>query len=243
MSAPDTRTYPGFGGTVGRTREDSERLRALTEAFDAAAWSNMVYPLDNRTPLQKFNEIPPQQRPAPSSTRRFLPGGQTVHRSTLIPLIADRAFRISVRARYTATDEGVLFAIGEVFGGMTLFIEDGMLHFTYNGFGQYTRLAPASIPAGAQAFAIDYQALGQRTGQGRLMIDGAPCTLAAGQWTALSPTVMGGFHEGLDIGLDRRAPVDWSLYQRRRAFRYSGTIIDLTIESGAFAPGSAYAKG
>jgi hypothetical protein len=54
---------------------------------------------------------------------------------------------------------------------------------------------------------------------------------------------MGGFHEGLDIGLDRRAPVDWSLYQRRRAFRYSGTIIDLTIESGAFAPGSAYAKG
>jgi hypothetical protein len=54
------------------------------------------------------------------------------------------------------------------------------------------------------------------------MIDGAPCAGAAGQWTALSPTVMGGFHEGLDIGLDRRAPVDWSLYQRRRAFRYSG---------------------
>jgi arylsulfatase len=232
-----------FSESVDLATQHPERLRALTEAFDAAAWSNMVYPLDNRTPLQKFNEIPPQQRPAASGTRRFLPGGQTVHRSTLIPLIADRAFRISVRTRHRATDEGVLFAIGEVFGGMTLFIEDGALHFTYNGFGEYTRLAPATIAPGAHTFAIDYQALGQRRGQGRLMIDGAPCEGAASQWTAMSPTVMGGFHEGLDIGLDRRAPVDWALYQRRRAFRYSGTIVDLTIESGAFAPGSAYAKG
>ena len=54
---------------------------------------------------------------------------------------------------------------------------------------------------------------------------------------------MGGFHEGLDIGLDRRAPVDWALYQRRGIFRYSGTIRDVIIDSSSFAPGSAYAQG
>jgi hypothetical protein len=54
---------------------------------------------------------------------------------------------------------------------------------------------------------------------------------------------MGGFHEGLDIGLDRRAPVDWALYQRRGIFRYSGSIRDVIIDSSDFAPGSAYAKG
>ena len=29
-----------------------------------------------------------------------------------------------------------------------------------------------------------------------------------GEWGELSPTLMGGFHDGLDVGLDRRAPVE-----------------------------------
>ena len=54
---------------------------------------------------------------------------------------------------------------------------------------------------------------------------------------------MGGFHEGLDIGLDRRAPVDWALRERHGVFRYGGTIRDVVIESGPFAPDMAFAKG
>jgi hypothetical protein len=46
---------------------------------------------------------------------------------------------------------------------------------------------------------------------------------------------MGGFHEGLDIGLDRRAPVDWALRERHGVFRYDGTIHDIVVESGPFA--------
>ena len=54
---------------------------------------------------------------------------------------------------------------------------------------------------------------------------------------------MGGFHEGLDIGLDRRAPVDWALHERHGIFRYGGTIHDLIIESGPFAPDMGFAGG
>ena len=43
---------------------------------------------------------------------------------------------------------------------------------------------------------------------------------------------MVGFHEGLDIGLDRRCPVSWQLYERHRSFRFTGTIEDVTIEPG-----------
>jgi arylsulfatase len=57
----------------------------------------------------------------------------------------------------------------------------------------------------------------------------------------MSPSLMTGFHEGLDIGLDRRAPVHWPLYERHGAFRYGGSIADVTIHSGAFAPDSAFA--
>ena len=65
----------------------------------------------------------------------------------------------------------------------------------------------------------------------------------AGEWHDLSPTLMGGFHEGLDIGLDRRAPVDWALWERHGIFRYGGTIRDVVIESGPFAPDMSLAAG
>ena len=63
-----------------------------------------------------------------------------------------------------------------------------------------------------------------------------------GEWGELSPTLMGGFHEGIDIGLDRRAPVDWALHERHGIFRYGGTIHDVVIESGPFAPDMAFAR-
>ena len=65
----------------------------------------------------------------------------------------------------------------------------------------------------------------------------------SGEWGELTPTLMGGFHEGLDIGLDRRAPVDWALRKRHGVFRYGGTICEIKIESGAFAPDMAFARG
>lgn len=231
-----------FSESVNVAAQHPERLRELVEAFDKAAWSNMVYPLDNRNAIQKFNQIPPHMRSPEKGSRRFLPGGQTVNRALIIPLIADRNFRITANIDHRVADEGVLFAIGEVFGGLMLCIEAGELRMVYNGFGEYTRLAPVQAPLGKHALTFDFEALGKRRGRGRLLIDGQPA-IASGDWTDCSPTLMGGFHEGLDIGLDRRAPVDWALYQRRGIFRYSGHIRDVIIESNDFAPGSAFAKG
>jgi arylsulfatase len=126
----------------------------------------------------------------------------------------------------------VLFALGEVFGGMSLVIEGAQLTLLYNGFGQFHRLGPVAVAAGATVFSLEVQALGKRRGRGRLLIDRTPVT----DFSELSPTLRYGFHEGLDIGIDRRAPVDWSLFQRKGNFRYTGRIIELVIESGAFSP-------
>ena len=125
-------------------------------------------------------------------------------------------------------DQGVLCAIGDVTGGLVLFIEDGALHLTYNGFGTFSRLAPVIVQPGEQELALEYEALGARAGRGRLWVPGAPQQ----DWADLSPTLGRGYFEGLDIGIDRRAPVDWALYQRHRSFRYSGQIIELFIDAG-----------
>jgi arylsulfatase len=227
-----------FSESMDLRRQHPQKLKELVAAFDEAAWANMVYPLDNRTPAEKFLELPPHQRPPASSTRRFLPNAQTVHRAVIAPLIGNRNFKITVRFRHGPADEGVLFAIGDVTGGVVLYIEGGTLRLTYNGFGRFHALVGPAVPEGERSAALEFEALGRRRGRGRLVLDGKDI----GEWGELNPTLMGGFHEGLDIGLDRRAPVDWELWERHGIFRYRGTIRDVVIESGPFAPDMSFAR-
>jgi arylsulfatase A-like enzyme len=228
-----------FSESMDLRRQHPRKLEELVAAFDAAAWANMVYPLDNRTPAQKFLEVPPHQRSAAIGRRRFLPNGQTVHRNVIAPLIGNRNFTITARFRHGAADEGVLFAIGDVAGGLVLYIEDRTLRLTYNGFGRFYTLAGPAVPEGERSAGLEFEALGRRRGRGRLVLDGSD----TGEWHDLSPTLMGGFHEGLDIGLDRRAPVDWALWERHGIFRYGGTIRDVVVESGRFAPDMSLVAG
>ena len=155
----------------------------------------------------------------------------------IAPLIANRNFKIVTSFRHRAGDQGVLFAIGDVAGGLVLFIEDATLRLTYNGYGRFHALVGPRVPAGERSAVLEYEALGRRRGRGRLTLD----TGEPSEWSELSPTLMGGFHEGLDIGLDRRAPVDWALWERYGIFRYSGTIRDVVVESGPFAPDMSFA--
>ena len=226
-----------FSESMDLGRQHPQKLAELVAAFDEAAWANMVYPLDNRTPAQKFLEVPPHRRPAANSRRRFLSTAQTVHCRVIAPLIANRNFKIVARLLHGAADQGVLFAIGDVAGGMVLYIEDGVLRLTYNGYGRFHALLGPAVPKGEHSAALEVEALGRRRSRGRLLVD----TGEAGDWGELTPTLMGGFHEGLDIGLDRRAPVDWALHERHGIFRYGGTIHDVVIESGAFAPDMSFA--
>lgn len=228
-----------FSESIDLARQHPQKLNELVEAFDKAAWANLVYPLDSRTPFQKLSELAPHQRPPASSRRRFLPHGQTIHRGVIQPLIADRSYRISVRLLQRTGDMGVLYAIGDVAGGMVMYIEGGRLQLFYNGFGEHHMLTGPLIAPGERTVALEYQAQGARRGQGRLVVEGDSAT----EWRDLSPTMMSGFHEGFDIGIDRRGPVSWDLKERRGAFRYTGLIRDVIVESGAFAPDSAYGKG
>ena len=114
-----------------------------------------MYPLDNRNRLQKFADVSPHLRALADRPRTFLPGMQTVHRADIFPLISDRSFTIRVRFAQREADEGVLWAIGDPIGGMVMYIEDGRLHFYYNGFGDATALAPFALPAGAHQATVD----------------------------------------------------------------------------------------
>jgi arylsulfatase len=114
-----------------------------------------------------------------------------------------------------------------------MYVEAGRLNLHYNGFGETTDLPPVDLSAGSHEAVLDYEALGQRRGRGRLLLDGVECV----GWRDLSPTLMVGLFEGLDVGLDRRAPVFWALYERHGVFRYTGSIGEFWIEPGPRAAG------
>ena len=108
----------------------------------------------SRTPAGRVPGVAADQRPPASSRRRFLPNGQTVHRDVIAPLIGNRNFKIVARFRHSAADQGVLFAIGDVAGGLVLYIEDGTLRLTYNGYGRFHGGRPQG-PAGERSAVLE----------------------------------------------------------------------------------------
>ncbi len=42
--------------------------------------------------------------------------------------------------------------------------------------------------------------------------------------------------EGIDVGIDRRSPVDWDIYECDGPFPYSGTLRWARYEPGEWAP-------
>jgi arylsulfatase len=44
--------------------------------------------------------------------------------------------------------------------------------------------------------------------------------------------------EGIDVGIDRRSPVSWELYEAHGPFPFTGTIQSVTYEPGEPAPDS-----
>jgi arylsulfatase len=42
--------------------------------------------------------------------------------------------------------------------------------------------------------------------------------------------------EGIDVGIDRRSPVSWSVYERHGTFPYNGILSSVTYVPGELAP-------
>ena len=218
-----------FSESIDLAEQHPGLLAELVEAFDTAAWINMVYPLDNRDRFAKFADSSPQARTAADQPRTYLSGMQTTHREDILPLIDDRSFTLEVVFEHRADDEGVLWALGDPIAGMVLFVERGRAGFHYNGFGERSSFPAATLAPGTRGVDLQYEALGERRGRGRLLVDGAE---AVG-WTSLSPTLTFGLFEGLDVGICRRGPVLWDLYERHGAFAYTGQVHHVRVIPGA----------
>ena len=119
-----------------------------------------------------------------------------------------------------------LFGLGRLYqAGQGVPADPVQAHVYYNGFGDNTALPSFALADGGQTLRLEYEALGGRRGRGRVMLDDASVV----DWADLSPSLSFGVFEGLDVGLDRRGPVYWDLYERHGAFPYTGLIRDVRV--------------
>jgi arylsulfatase len=217
--------------------EHPERVQELAEAWERAAWANQVYPLDEGSAV-KFLIRPPGtdvfSRPV---TLRS--GTPTLERWRSLQLVLLRSVTIGVSLDFRTGDEGVLVAHGDQGGGYVLYVEDDELALDHNdGRGLTTKVSGGRVADGVEEVALDLDATGGGWWAATLRVEGAVTTPEPARLAVLFP--MAPF-EGIDVGIDRRSPVSWALFERRGPFPYTGTLHAVTYTPGDPAPDSAFA--
>jgi hypothetical protein len=203
-----------------------DKVAELAAAWEKAAWANGVFPLDDGTGYLRVIRRPDEE--AFREPLTLLPGTPSLERYRSARLIAFRSFDIDVRFTHDANDEGVLVAHGDQGGGYSLYVESGRLHFAYNAYGALTEVDGGSLPAGGRTVRLaatatsdlrwDFLVSIDEREVGRL--DGVPMLVG------MAPL------SGIDVGIDRRSPVSWPLYEKHGPFPYSGRLTSVRYLPG-----------
>ncbi|MBO60102.1 MAG: arylsulfatase [Acidimicrobiaceae bacterium] len=207
-----------------------EVLAELKDLWEKEAWANQVFPLDEGTGLK--NIARPQWEEELEQTFSFLPDTPTVERYRSLKLINSRSFKIVISLDYKKGDEGILVAHGDQGGGYSIYIEDGQLFHVHNGYGVMSETSCGELKEGVSEISLDIEASGDLNWQAKVYVDQ---TMVAETSDLPVLTAMAPF-EGIDIGIDRRSPVSWSVYERHGTFPYKGVLNSVTYFPGELAP-------
>lgn len=209
---------------------EPERVRALAADWELAAWDNTVFPLiDAKGYFMNVRRPSEHELEEPVT---LLPGTPTLERYRSSRLIAYRAFRIDIEMAYDPGDEGTLVAHGDQGGGYALYVIAGQVRFTYNEYGVMREVDGARLRTGRQLLTVEATAVEGLRWNFRLLIDDQEVAQLPGCLMLLFMAPL----EGIDIGIDRRSPVSWPVYEEHGPFPYGGAIHSVTYTPGRRAP-------
>ena len=210
--------------------EHPEKLDEMMQAWDRAAWANQVYPLDEGNQLVRILRPPWYDELAADTTLR--PGTPTLERWRSQQLIFQKSFDIDVSLRWRPGDAGVLVAHGDQGGGYMLYVQDDRLFLAHNAYGDMTVVDCGLLAGGASSVHLAMENPGSLTWNASVGVDGDTVGEAPG---LVSLMAMAPF-EGIDVGIDRRSPVSWDVYERHGPFPYTGDLHAVTYRPGELAP-------
>ncbi|GAA2153317.1 arylsulfatase [Kitasatospora kazusensis] len=210
--------------------EFPEVVKELAEVWENAAWRNGVFPLADGSGALAL------RHPEDARLRRpltLLAGTPELERYRSSRLISFRSFDILVDlAEHRAHHQGVLVSHGDQGGGYSLYVEDGRLRFAYNEYGELYETDGGELAPGARTVTVVATAVADLRWEFRLLVDGTE----TGHLGPVHQLIGMAPFQGISVGVDRKSPVSWPLYERHRSFRYGGDLRSVTYLPGEPAP-------
>ena len=208
--------------------EHPAKLRELQDMFMVQAAQNKVLPIGGGMYTAVYH---PEEMRGSTLTEWTLYPGQTRIPEALAPKYTSGFSTLAtIDVELTEGDEGVLYALGGIAGGFTVFIDDGHLRAEYNllGVERYKAVSAEPLTSGRHQLQVEVR-FDERRAQApatlTLRVDGTDVGS-----TRIERSVQAAFtaSETFDVGTDLGSPVALD-YHERAPFEFTGTIERLHI--------------
>ena len=203
--------------------KDPKKLAELKSLFDKEATDNLVYPIGAAMYTFIFS---PKELPSSTLTEWTLYPGQTRIPEAMAPKYqSGRSSLAIIDAEIGNDTEGVLYAVGGISAGFTVYIDKGLLKAEYNAMtlNRYKIASESPIPTGKVKIEVEtrfdsqermapasmtLKVNGKQVGEGRIGRS-VPGTFTAS--------------ETFDVGMDLGSPVALDYYDRA-PFKFNGKL-------------------
>ncbi len=208
--------------------QEPARLAELKALFLREAVANKVFPIGAGIWLR----LHPEDRAKPPYEKWFFDETTTRMPEFAAPGLGRESNRVTLEIECGADPSGVLYSLGGVAGGVTLYADRGHLAYEYNMMiiERYVARAERALGAGRHRIEVD-TAIARPGGAAEvtIVVDGAEVAR-----TTVARTVAGAFSasETLNVGIDLGSPVSLDYYDRR-PFPFDGKIASMRVELGS----------
>ncbi|GAA1767514.1 arylsulfatase [Agromyces humatus] len=207
--------------------EHPEKLAELKEVFAIEAARNEVLPIGGGLWIVVYH---PEMRLGPPYTEWRLSGDTVRIPEFCAPALGNKPNTVTMKVRLPERANGVLYKLGGVGGGLTLFLVDGVLTYEYNLFliQRTTITSSAPLAAGEATIEIATRYVEPRPGgplEVVLSVDGTP--VGSGTVPVSAPLLFSA-NDCLDIGRAYGGAVSRE-YADRMPFAFNGEIDDVHI--------------
>ena len=204
-----------------------EKLAQLKELFAMEAARNKALPIGGGLLIPVLH---PEMRIAPPYTEWTFSGDITRVPEFCAPALGNKPNLVTITADVPANANGVLYKLGSCAGGLTCFVEDGILCYEYNLFIiQRTKIrAKEKLPAGKVTIDVEtaYAEL-KPAGPLDVTIKVNGTLVAEGRVPVSAPLLFS--LDCLDIGIALGSPVSLDYYDKA-PFKFNGRIDQLTVK-------------
>ncbi|MEO1689529.1 MAG: arylsulfatase, partial [Pseudomonadota bacterium] len=207
--------------------ERPEKLEELKARFLEVAEDNRVFPIGAGNWLR----IHPADRIAPPyDSWNFGPQTRRMPEFAA-PGIGRQSTRVVIDAEFGEAANGVLYAVGGAGGGLTVYVEDGVLTYEYNMFIiETTQVRTEPLPAGRHEIVVA-TTVASPGGPAEVVITVNGSTAAMAEVPRTVPVAFSAT-ESFDVGRDLGSPVSLA-YEEARPFAFDGTIHTVQVAQGS----------